>query len=79
MAPQSRLSLLAAVPLPVLEVQAAERPVVVAVAAVQPTAAELAVAALPAERYQKCWESFRLGQSLDQCCEAAQLLPDSSP
>lgn len=51
---------------------------VAAVAAAQPTAvAELAVESAAA-RYLKCWESSRLGQSLDLCCVAVQPLPDSS-
>src|ERR1700752_3015967 len=36
------------------------------------------VVAAPAAKCRKCLDSSRLNQSLDQCCAAVRLLPDSS-
>ena len=74
-ATQSHQSLLAVVQLPASEAQEAAQPAVAAEVAVQPI---VAAQAAEWQRYLKCWESFPSGQSLDQCCVAAQLLPDSS-
>jgi hypothetical protein len=65
----------AAVPLPALAAQEAAQRAVAAEVGVQPTVAEPAVE-LAAERYRKCWESSRLGQSLDLYCVAVQSFPD---
>src|ERR1044072_9310264 len=76
-APHCLPSSLAAVLLPALAAPAAVLPGVAAEVAVQRTVgAEQPAAEL--QRYLKCWESTRLGQSLDQCYVAVRPSPDSS-
>ena len=75
-APQFHPSSLAAVLLPGLAAPAAELPEAAAEVAVQRTVAEQPAAEL--QRYLNCWESTRLGQSLDRCYVAVRPSPDSS-